>query len=135
MDNYRIDLCKYRLSQAHQYLTSSKVLLETNDYKSAANRAYYCIYQSIRSVIALEGVEYKKHMGNISHFREKYIKTKIFDVELSDIISDAFTIRNSSDYDDFYIISKEDTMKQIENAEKFFNAVNLYVKVELQDEI
>lgn len=83
-------------------------------------------------MIALEGIEFKKHSGNISHFREKYIKTKILDVELSDIIEDAFTVRNSSDYDDFYIVSKEDTLEQINNAETFFYAVKKYI-ISLQD--
>lgn len=124
----RKDLCEYRLSEAEQCLKTAKNLIELGDYKAAANRSYYCIYHSIRSIIALEGVEFKRHTGNISHFREKYIKTNILDVELSDIIENAFTVRNSSDYDDFYIVSKSDTVEQVENAETFLNAVKNYIE-------
>ena len=124
----RKDLCEYRLSEAEQCLKTAKNLIELGDYKAAANRSYYCIYHSIRSIIALEGVEFKRHTGNISHFREKYIKTNILDVELSDIIENAFTVRNSSDYDDFYIVSKSDTIEQAENAEIFLNAVKNYIE-------
>ena len=124
----RSDLCEYRLSEAEQCLKTAKDLIRLGDNKAAANRSYYCIYHSIRSVIALEGVEFKRHTGNISHFREKYIKTNILDVELSDIIENAFTVRNSSDYDDFYVVSKADTLDQVENAEIFFNAIKKYIE-------
>lgn len=74
-------------------------------------------------MIALEGVEFVKHSGNISYFRKEYIKTGIFDVELSDIITKAFTIRSGSDYDDFYVVFKEETRKQIENAALFCDQI------------
>lgn len=128
MDEAKQDLCKYRLEQAEQYIKTAKNNCEAGDYKSAANRSYYGIYQSIRSIIALDGVEFKKHSGNISYFRMQYIKTGVFDKSLSKIIEDSFNIRQSSDYDDFYILSKEDTVKQIENAEVFYNEIKNYIE-------
>lgn len=53
----------------------------------------------------------------------------IFDVEMSDIISMAFEARSDSDYDDFYVISKEEVEEQIANAEKFCEAVQGYLRV------
>ena len=126
-DISRRDLSKYRLEQAEQCLKSSKLLYDNEDYKGAANRAYYAIYHALRSVIALEGVEFVKHSGNISYFRKEYIKTGIFDVELSDIITKAFMIRSGSDYDDFYVVSKEETRKQIENATLFYDQIKSYL--------
>lgn len=125
--NDRISLSKYRLEQSEQCLGSAQVLLEYGDYKGAANRAYYAIYHAIRSVIALDGKEFVKHSGNNSYFRMQYIKTGILDSELSDIISKAFSIRNGCDYNDFYIVSVEETKKQLENAERFYNAVKEYL--------
>ena len=127
-DISRKDLSKYRLEQSEQCLKSSGLLYDSGDYKGAANRVYYAIYHAIRSVIALDGVEFVKHSGNISYFRKEYIKTGIFDVELSDIITKAFTIRSGSDYDDFYIVSKDDTSKQIENATLFYNQIKHYLE-------
>ena len=48
--------------------------------------------------------------------------------KLSDIIGEAFDIRNDSDYDDYYIISKEDVKEQIENAEKFYCIIEEYLR-------
>jgi hypothetical protein len=37
-------------------------------------------------------------------------------------------LREKSDYDDFYIASKNDVEKQIKNAEIFVKAVEKYIK-------
>lgn len=44
----------------------------------------------MRSRMALDSVDFSKHAGIISYFRRQYIKTGVFDVELSDIIGEAF---------------------------------------------
>jgi len=36
-------------------------------------------------------------------------------------------IRNKSDYNDFYIASREDAVIQLGNAEKFINAMEIYI--------
>ena len=59
----------------------------------------------------------------MSHFREKYIKTNIFDVKLSRILTDLHVIRSGSDYDDNYDIDKDDLEKQIVNAEEFLKEI------------
>ena len=123
----RIALSKYRLEQAEQCMKTAELILEYGDFKGAANRSYYAIYHSIRSVIALDGKEFVKHSGNNTYFRSEYIKTGIFDVEMSDIITSAFTVRNASDYDDFFIIAKEDAILQVKQAKQFYTAVRDYL--------
>lgn len=78
------------------------------------------------STYRLEGVDFSKHSGVSAYFRKWYIKTGIFDTELSEIIKEAFDIRSDSDYDDYYILSKEDVEEQIENAEKFYFEIEKY---------
>lgn len=78
--------------------------------------------------MALDGEDRKKHSGVVAYFQENYIKNGIFDKEYSYIIKNAFQVRQESDYDDFCIISKEDVIEQIDNAEKFIISVEKYVK-------
>lgn len=119
---------EFRLEKARNCLKASEVLLSVESYADSANRSYYCIYHAIRAVLITVGFSSKTHSGNISEFRRKYIKTKIFPVEFSDIIGNAFDIRNDSDYEDFYVVAKEDVIKQLENAKLFLSAVEDYVK-------
>lgn len=123
MDKKLKDLSDYRMEQAKRCIKSAKMLAEDGDYKGAANRSYYAMFHCMRSVLVLEGVDFSKHSGVLAYFRKQYIKTGVFDVELSDVIGEAFDIRNDSDYDDYYVISKKDVEEQIENAEKFYHVI------------
>lgn len=112
-------LSEAKFDHAKECLDAAKSLLASSNYKSAANRSYYAIFHAMRAVLAFDGIDMKHHSGVISEFRKLYIKTNIFDIKLSQIISVLFDIRTESDYDDFFIISKSEVQEQIENAEYF----------------
>lgn len=42
-------------------------------------------------------------------------------------MKNAFSIRQESDYEDFYVISRDEAQAQIENAEFFVNKVAEYL--------
>ena len=128
MDKELIDLSKYRLEQAERCLRSARLLGDDEDYKGAANRSYYAIFHGMRSVLALEHKDFARHSGVSAYFRKMYIKTGIFPVEMSDYIREAFDVRDESDYDDFYVVSKEEVAEQIENAEIFLAAIKGYLQ-------
>lgn len=126
--DYKIELSKRRLEIAHERLTTAKAMLELGDYKASANRLYYAIFSAMRAVLALDGFDSKKHSGIIARFRQSYIKTGVFDTEMSKIIDDLEVIREDSDYDDFYIILKEDVEIQAKRAEYFVSEVESYLQ-------
>jgi len=78
-------------------------------------------------VLALEAKDFSKHAAVGAFFRKDYIKTGVFDVRMSDIISEAFDIRTDSDYDDYFVISRKEVEEQIENARYFYEQVEEYV--------
>lgn len=110
LDESRIDLAKYRLDKAKECLRAAEYLIEAEEYLSVLNRAYYAIFHAVRTILAIEGVDRKKHSGVVAYFQEHYIKTNVFEKEYSYIIKNAFLVRQESDYEDFYIISKEETV-------------------------
>lgn len=116
-----------RFDHAKECLDAAKSLLDSSNYKSAANRSYYAIFHAMRAVLAFDGIDMKHHSGVISEFRKLYIKTNIFDIKLSQIISVLFDIRTESDYDDFFIISKSEVQEQIENAEYFLTEIEKFL--------
>ena len=124
----RLSLMRLRLEQAHSSFSSAELLLEAGAYKDAANRSYYSIFHAMRALLALDCFDSKKHSGIISEFRKRYVKTGLIPVENSSIIKSSFDVRNSSDYDDFYVISKSDAAEQIINAKTFIFAVEEYIK-------
>jgi len=127
LDGNKKDLCKYRIEKAHECLKSAKLLKDSGDYTSAANRSYYSIFHAVRAVMALDGEDRKKHSGVVAYFLENYIKTGVFSKEYSYIIKNAFQVRQESDYEDFCIISKEEVVEQIENAKQLIEVIEEYV--------
>ena len=120
-------LSKVRLEHADECISAAKSLLESENYKSAANRAYYTVFHAMRAVLAFDKIDMKHHSGIIAEFRRLYIKTGIFDAEFSKIISVLSDSRNDSDYDDFFIVSKEEVAEQIKDAELFLEKIKEYV--------
>lgn len=125
---FKIELSKRRLEVAHERMKTAGILLDAGDYKAVANRLYYAVFSAMRAVLALDGFDSKKYSGIISRFRQSYIKTGTFSTEMSKIIDDLEVIREDSDYDDFFIISKEDVMIQSQRAKFFVNEVERYLQ-------
>lgn len=120
-------LSVYRLEKAYECIKSAEALKVIEDYTTVANRAYYAMFHAMRAVMALDGEDRKKHSGVVAYFQENYIKSEIFDKDYSYAIKNAFLIRQESDYEDFYVVSKSEAVEQLENAKKFVTAIDKYI--------
>ena len=121
------DLIKYRMSSAKEKLTSAKLLLEAGMYRDSIGRSYYAIFSAIRAVLAVRQVDFSKHAGVIAYFQKEFIKTEIFDKKYSKYLQQAFQIRNSCDYDDFFIVSKQDAEEQYVRATEMLAVIEEYI--------
>ncbi len=123
-------LAKIRLERAKELLEESKELLERESYKSANNRAFYAIEKSIKALLATEGIEATTHNGALKQFNINFIYkgNGAFVQEDYQKVARAEQIRNASDYDDFYLASKEEARQQVEDAYYIFEKVNAYIK-------
>lgn len=121
------ELSKHRLEQAKEELEDAKLLYNNKRYKSANNRAYYSIFHSIRAVLALEGIDFKRHKDVQAYFNKNYVSTEIFPKKMGHKIAEANKIREDSDYDDKFVSNNEDTLNQINTAEELISLVEKYI--------
>ena len=121
------ELAKYRLGVAKEDLETALDNMEANHLRAANNRAYYAIYHAVTAVLALKQIAFKRHKDTIGYFNKEYIRTEIFPKEMGHRISTAEEIRHDSDYDEFYIASKEETEKQIDCAAELIRLVEEYI--------
>ena len=126
-DEEKQALSKVRLEHAAECLEEAESLLSAEQYRGASNRSYYAVFHAIRAVLALDGIDRKRHSGVISEFRRLYIRTGVFGEEWSDIIGDQFDFRTASDYNDFFIPSREEAIEQVRNARKFLQMISAYL--------
>ena len=101
-------------------------MLEAEEYRGANNRSYYAIFHAVNAVHALTGKAYKRHKDALANFNKEYVRTEIFPREIGRKISEAEEIRHASDYDDFYIASREESVRQVEVADEFIKLVEKY---------
>ena len=101
------------------------------DYKTVANRSYYAVFSAMRAVLALDGFDSKKHSGIIAEFRKNYLKTGLLPKGLSSIIDELVEIRQGSDYDDFYVVSKSEVYEQLQNAKVFIGEIENFLKTKI----
>lgn len=125
-DNRR-DLMKYRLEMAEERLKSSKILLDAGSYKDSIGRSYYAMFTAVRALLAIDGQDFSKHSGVIAYFQKEYIKSGKIEKKYSKYISQAFQIRNNTDYADFFIVSAQDAQEQYERAREFFEMIRDYL--------
>ena len=123
------DIAKQRIKVARENLESAIRNASDEDYKTANNRAYYAIFRAASACQALNFEAYKSHGKTIGAFNRKFVhEEKIFPEEIGKRISKAQKVRHKSDYDDFYIVSKEETREQIKTAEDFIKMAEKYIE-------
>ncbi|MBR4328945.1 MAG: HEPN domain-containing protein [Candidatus Riflebacteria bacterium] len=123
----KASLSKVRFNHSEECLKSAETLLKDSDYKGAANRSYYAIFHALRAILVYDDFDSRKHSGIISTFNKLYIKTNIFDKDVSRITSNSFDIRTDSDYNDFFMISKDGVINQINDTKKVIELIRVYL--------
>lgn len=113
---------------AEERLKSSKVLLDAGSYKDSIGRSYYAMFTAVRALLAVEGQDFSKHAGVIAYFQKEYIKSGKIEKKYSKYISQAFQIRNNTDYADFFIVSMQDAQEQYEKAKEFLGMIKEYLQ-------
>jgi uncharacterized protein (UPF0332 family) len=89
-----------RLERAQQHLKSARDLLDNADFADSVGRSYYAIFQAARAMLALEGLETRKHSGVASLFNRHFVKTGRVEKQLGVTLRQARQSRERADYSD-----------------------------------
>ena len=87
MDNVSTELSQYRLKEE---LEIAKKLFDDNYFAKSLNSSYSSTFHAIRSLLAFEKVDSKKHVGLINFFNNIFIKTNKIQEQYFTFISKAF---------------------------------------------
>lgn len=128
LDERRIDLCKYRLKNSEDSLEVAEDCLAKGHYKDAINRSYYAAFYAVKAVLALEETDFKRHKDVIAYFNKTYVAAEVIPREIGRKVARLQQKREKSDYDDFYIASKEETIEQIKSAKETIEAIRDYLR-------
>ena len=121
------DLSLYRLEKAKEDLETAGENLDGGKFRASVNRSYYAVFHALRAITALDHFDSGKHSGIIAFFNQHYVKTGIFDKEISKMIDSCYRLREKTDYDDFFLVAKDDAVQQLDKAGMIVDAVDLYI--------
>ena len=130
------DLALVRIERAEELIATAKNEFDRGDWKTANNRAFYAMEKAAKVVLATKGKSAKSHTGVLKTFNKNFIHEGDGSFDHNDYrdMQEAEMIRQSSDYDDFYIVKKDDCIRQIKNAEKLVKKAKKYVMSQIESE-
>ena len=85
------------------------------------------MFHATRALLAIDSFDSKKHSSIIGYFNQYYIANSKIDSSYYQMIANAFRVRNKTDYGDFYLASKDEAQKQLENAQAFIGFIASYI--------
>ena len=128
MESSLRELAMYRMERAFEMLIAAEDNLKIGQYKTSLNRSYYAIFHAMRAANIIKGFDSSKHSGVIAFFNKEYLKENIIDRKMSPIIKNISFFREKSDYDDFFIASRQDAEEQYQKAEELYEEVKAFLE-------
>lgn len=122
-----IELSRYRYASAEETLRNAKMCLENGFYRDSINRSYYSMFYAIKAILALGSIDFKRHKDVVAYFNKEYVAGGIFPGELGRRIARLKTKREESDYDDFFVASKNEAEVQIQTVEYALPMIKKYL--------
>ena len=127
MDERQKNLSNYRIAEAEDSLKVAAHCLKEGLYKDSINRSYYAAFYAVKAILALSTVDFKRHKDVMGYFNKEYVAKEIFPREIGRKLGTLQRVREKSDYDDFYIASREKAEEQFQTAELDIGEVKKYL--------
>lgn len=131
-DNHQTDLAFYRMEKAKERLRSAEALLSIGSFGDSIGRSYYAIFTAARALLALKGLDSKKHSGVIALFNVHFIKSGLLEKDVYQIIVNAKAGRERADYEDYVEFSQEEAANQFKRANEFIQKVERVLKSNIE---
>ncbi|GBO56191.1 hypothetical protein APA_4521 [Pseudanabaena sp. lw0831] len=110
---------KKLLSLSLEELEIAALLLDREHYRTCLSRSYYSIYYATQALLLSQNLYASTHKGTIRLFGQHFVKTGQFSSEWAKILSDAYELRQLSDYDADFTGTFAEAKKSLEQAKAF----------------
>jgi len=123
-----------RLKHANESLEEANLLLrEGMSARSVMNRLYYAVFYSVLALFLEKQIELATHQGALNYFGRYFIKTGIFEKDLSNVLHNSFRLRIKGDYRLTEDIQKEDVEDIHPKAKNFVKKIEEYLLKKIED--
>ena len=107
------------MAKARSSLIAAKKLLEESLFAESISRSYYVTFYAAKSLLLLDGIDVSKHSAVTAAFGKEYAKTGKIDPRYHRMLLDSFEWWQKSDYDVYWLATRERAEKCQQDAEAF----------------
>ena len=107
------------IQRAEDCIKDAELLLSADRNFAAVGRGYYAMFHSATAALLHKGIKRHSHQGIISSFGREFIKTGQVESKFHKHLTEAFDLRQESDYQPTADITQEQANKVVERAKEF----------------
>ena len=96
--------------------------------------ANYAVFHAMTACLGFENKGFKTHAQTIGTFNKDFVHTGIFANDMVKKINSIKDVRQLSDYKDYYVLSEDETRRQVERAMGIVPVIGEYVENRIQEE-
>lgn len=117
------DLVKYRIERAKETIIEAESMAGISHWNACTNRLYYSCFYAVLALLVKNKMSSSKHTGIRSLFNLHFIKTKLIPTELGKLYNNLFIFRQQSDYEDFFLMEKEQVIPWIKQTKELIRVI------------
>ena len=106
-DNTRLAVAE-ELRRAEEASRAAELLFENGLITDAVSKLYYYLLYNMRALLLIKDFEPRSHEGVSRLFSLHFVKTGIFEVKASHVLSKMMKFREEADYNPSYTFIKDD---------------------------
>ena len=106
----------HRMEKSKNTLNEIPVLIQNEFYLNAVNRLYYSSFYAVSALLIKKQIQSKTHNGTKQMFGLHFIKTGIISQKSGEFYTLIFELRQTGDYDDYIVFTKEEVIDLLNNA-------------------
>ncbi len=119
---------KLYIDAAREELQSARLNLENDFYSACASRTYYAVFYAATALLKTRQLSFSKHSAVLSAFRQHFVKTGEFSVEMSDFYKIAFDMRQIGDYEKQIQFEPDGLRKNLDRARTFVEEAEAWLR-------
>ena len=116
-------LITLRIQRAKETMEELKANVQLGFWRIAANRLYYACYYAASALLIKNDLTSHTHAGVINQFGLHFVSTGIINKEQGKLFKQLHNLRQSGDYDDWFVIEEKDVNPYIKQVEKFISEI------------
>ena len=116
-------LVAIRLQRAKETISEAKGNMQLGYWRIAANRLYYACYYAATALLIKNNLTAHTHTGVINQFGLHFVTKGFMSKEQGKFFKQLFNLRQSGDYDDWFVINERDVKPLLEPVERFIEEI------------